>query len=76
MDELAGHPAADDVVRRRCSEHLGRGDGHDGTESLAARDDQMGGDLVEIAVRRADRFVHRGLDALAVGIHRFEREER
>jgi hypothetical protein len=76
VHELARHPAAHDVVGRLEAADLGRSDRDDRPQPLATGNDEVGGDLGQVRVATAHRLVDRHLDALTVGAHRRQREQR
>ena len=75
VHELAGHTAADRIVGSRLTGELGRCDGNDRAQPLAAGDDEMRSDLRQVRVGAAYRFVDRQLDTLTIRVHRWQREQ-
>jgi hypothetical protein len=76
LHEFAGDASLDSVVARRTVGDLCGHEGEHRAQALAAGDDEMGGDVVEIRIGRAHRLDERGLDAFDVAGHAREREER
>ena len=77
VDELARDAAAHDVVATPARPPTWAATiDDDRTQPLAAGHDEVRGDLGQVRVGAAHRLVDRRLDALAVGIHRRQREQR